>query len=97
MVYVYYKCILDLLIIIRRDRLNISLVLSHVLLNLQVQIRHEGPVLLVGDVVGDHEEEHTSSHQGEAKDQYLFSLGSLNIAIICRENSFINQQEPVIN
>merc|ERR1712223_643638 len=83
MVYVYvyniihYICILDLLIVIRRDRLDISLVLSHVLLHLQVQIRHECPVLLVGDVVGDHEEEHTSSHQGEAKDQYLFSLGSL--------------------
>ena len=79
---VYYIYILNLLIIIRRDRLNISLVLSHVLLHLQVQIRHEGPVLLVGNVVGDHQEEHTSSHQGEAEYQYLFSLGSLNIAII---------------
>ena len=31
------------------------------------------PILLVDDVVGDHQEEHAGSHQGEAEDQYLLS------------------------
>ena len=70
---------LDLLIVIRWDGLDISPVLGQVLLHLQVQIDHEGPVLLVDDVVGDHQEEHPSSHQGEAQDQYLLSLRALNI------------------
>ena len=77
---------LDLLIIVRRDGLNISLVLGHVLLHLQVEIRHEGHVLLVDDVVGDHQEEHAGTHQGEAEDQYLLSLRALR-----RENSFITK------
>ena len=57
---------LDLLIIFRWDGLDISPVLCCVLLHLQVEIRHEGSVLLVDDVVGDHEEEHAGSQQGEA-------------------------------
>ena len=81
---------LDLLIIVRRDGLNISLVLGHVLLHLQVEIRHEGPVLLVDDVVGDHQEEHAGTHQGEAEDQDLLSLRALNSEpIFRRENSYI--------
>ena len=73
---------LDLLIVIRWDWLDISPVLGQILLHLEVQIHHEGPVLLVDDVVGDHQEEHAGPHQGEAEDQYLLSLRTLNIEII---------------
>ena len=70
--------------------LDIPLVLGHVLLHLQVEIRHEGPVLLVDDVVGDHQEEHAGTHQGEAEDQDLLSLRALNSEpIFRRENSYI--------
>ena len=45
---------LDLLILLWWDGLDISLMLGHVLLHLKVEVVHEGPVLLVDDIVGDH-------------------------------------------
>ena len=69
-----YRCQIEssnFFIVIWWYGLEVSLVLRHVLLHLEVEVGHEGLVLPVDDVVGHHEAQHSGSEDGKANNQQV--------------------------
>ena len=64
-----------------RNALDISSVLLSVLLHLELQVVHHGPVLLVVDIVGNIQAEKTSSDKSKAKNKDIGSCRFLGFKL----------------